>query len=89
VKATTTPLSDLEKTLVAKVCTATFPPGTAAKRFMGDLRAGYIKQLSENGRCFLAFIAHRFRRQYQLTEDEWAWVRKYQTKYDQKKAVNQ
>jgi hypothetical protein len=74
-KPAPTPLTDLEKVLVAKVCSATFPPGTSAKRFMRDLAAGYIKQLTENGRCFLAFIAHRFRRQYELTEDEWAWVR--------------
>lgn len=64
----------MKHSIIAKVSTARFPPATASKRFIGDLSAGYIQQLSERGRRFLAFIAHRFRRQYELTEAEWAWV---------------
>lgn len=69
-----TDISDLERTIVCVVSGATFPPATAAKRFIKDLGAGYIKQLSPRGRWFLAFIAHRFRRQYSLTGEQWKWV---------------
>jgi len=38
---------------------------------------GYIKDLSWRGRKFMAYIAHRFRRQYTLTPDEQAWVNRW------------
>lgn len=69
-----TPLSPLEISIAAKIGSATFPPATASKRFARNLRDGYIKELSEKGRAFMAYVAHRFRRQYQLTEEEQAWV---------------
>ena len=71
---TRTPLNDLEKGLAAKVSGASFPPGTASKRFARDLGSGCIGGLSANGRMFFAYVAHRFRRQYQLTHQEQAWV---------------
>jgi hypothetical protein len=73
-----TPLTEIEKSIVAKLSMATFPPGTASKRFVRDLSCGYIAQLSERGRTFLAFVAHRFRRQYELTAKEWAWIKEHE-----------
>ena len=67
-------ITDFERELIATVGQATFPPATGAKRFIRDLKSGHITQLTENGRWFLAFIAHRFRRQYALRDDQWIWV---------------
>lgn len=72
-----TDLSEIEKSIGRKLAGASYPPATASKRFARDLGAGYIRQLSPNGRRFMAYMAHRFRRQYQLTESEWAWVREW------------
>ncbi len=36
-----------------------------------------LVKLSDKGRRFMAFVANRFRRQYVLTEEEWAWVREW------------
>lgn len=68
------PLTDLEKSLVAKLSTASFPPATATKRFAADLAEGHIRQLTDKGRRFLAFTALRFRRQYTITQEERAWI---------------
>lgn len=71
-------LTQLEKAIYRKVSGASFPPATASKRFMqGDAD---VLKLSDKGRRFMAFIAHRFRRQYALTEEEWAWVNQWNTK---------
>jgi hypothetical protein len=73
-----TPLSDEEKALYRKVQGASFPPATASKAFMqGDPEAILW---SDRGRAFMAYIAHRFRRQYHLTESEWAWVEEWKAK---------
>ena len=69
-----TPLTLLEQEIVRKLCQARFPPYSASKRFARDLGQGYVKQLSTNGRRFLAYVVHRFRRQYQLTREESQWV---------------
>lgn len=68
------PLTEFEKALADAVSAATFPVGSGAKRFIRDIASGYITQLTENGRWYLAFVAHRFRRQYRLTADQIAWV---------------
>ena len=80
-KTPATPITELEQGIIAKLSSATYPPATASKRFVCDLHAGYVKQLSDRGRAFLAFIAHRFRRQYKLTEEEWAWVDEHRAKF--------
>lgn len=69
-----TEITDLERSIIVKLGKAIFPPATASKRFVRDLNSGYIKQLSAKGRTFLAYVAHRFRRQYELTAEELAWV---------------
>jgi hypothetical protein len=69
----------MERGIVAVVSQATFPPATGAKRFIRDLTAGYIQQLSPRGRWFLAFIAHRFRRQYTLSAEQWQWVNEHKS----------
>lgn len=70
-----TPLDDMEKALYRKVQTANFPLATSSKRFMqGD--AEFIRW-SDKGRAFMAFIAHRFRRQYMLNAEELAWIEKW------------
>lgn len=68
------PMTDLELGIAAKVTSARFPPATASKRFARDLGAGLIKSLSPRGRRFLAYVAHRYRRQYALSEDEKRWI---------------
>lgn len=74
---TPAPLSDLERGIVSKLSNVRFPPYTASKRFARDLASGYVVNLSDRGRAFLAFIVHRFRRQLQLSEEEWQWVRQW------------
>lgn len=69
-----TPISVFERELIAIVSTATFVPNTGPKRFIRDLCAGRIENLTERGRWYLAFVAHRFRRQYMLSPEQWAWV---------------
>jgi hypothetical protein len=69
-----TPLSGVELSIVAKLGRASFPPATASKSFARNLCDGYVKELSSRGRRFLAFVAHRFRRQYSLSEEEKRWV---------------
>ncbi len=69
-----TPLTPMEQEIVRKLCQASFPPYSASKRFARDLGAGHVKQLSTNGRRFLAYVVHRFRRQYSLTPAESQWV---------------
>lgn len=69
-----TPISEFERELIAVVSTARFVPNTGPKRFIRDLRAERIVNLTERGRWYLAFVAHRFRRQYALTPEQWAWV---------------
>jgi len=70
-------ITELERGIIKKLARATYPPATASKRFVRDLSSGYISQLSEKGRAFLAFVAHRFRRQYELTQEEWIWVHEH------------
>lgn len=65
-------MDETEKSLYQKVSKANFPPGTAIKRFMKN--DPDLLMLSDRGRKFLAFIAHRFRRQYFLTEEELQWI---------------
>jgi len=79
-----TPLSEVEKAIVRKLATARYPPATASKRFVRDLSSGYVRDLSERGRAFLAFVAHRFRRQYRLDAGELAWVEKHMPHHFQK-----
>ena len=71
----TTPLTEIEKSIVGKIGRAKMPPATACKRFARDLSNGRIRELSDRGRAFLAFIAHRFRRQYRLSPEECEWIR--------------
>ncbi len=70
-------MTEIEQSIAQKLVTARFPPGTASKRFVRSLEAGYIRELSDRGRAFLAFVTHRFRRQYQLTSEEQAWVNEW------------
>lgn len=68
------PLTELELGISAKLAGASFPPATASKRLVRDLESGHIKSLSDAGRKFMAYVTHRFRRQYQLTAEEREWV---------------
>jgi hypothetical protein len=68
------PLDEMERSIVEKLSRARFVPATSEKRFVRDLSSGYIKRLSDGGRSYLAYIANRFRRQYQLSAEQWAWV---------------
>ena len=72
-----TPLTELEQSIARKLITASFPPYSASKRFARNLADGYIKELSDKGRAFMAYVVHRFRRQYVLTEEEQRWVNEW------------
>jgi hypothetical protein len=67
-------LTEFEKELAATVSRATFPVGSGAKRFIRDICSGYIRECTERGRWYLAFVANRFRRQYVLTAEQRVWV---------------
>ena len=71
------PLSEVERSIAAKLGQASFPPATASKRFARNLSDGYVKELSDKGRRFMAYVTHRFRRQYSLTAEEQAWVNEW------------
>jgi hypothetical protein len=49
-----------------------FPPGTGHKRFVNRLTVG--SQLSDRGRMYLAYIAHRYRKQWNTTDAEMEWI---------------
>lgn len=66
-------ITDFELALVRRVQQATFPPGMSHKRFIRDLSDK--TKLTDRGRWYLAHIAHRYRRQYTLSEEQWAWIR--------------
>jgi hypothetical protein len=83
------PLSAFEKGLADTVSVAVFPVGSGAKRFIRDIYSGYITQLTENGRWYLAFVAKRFRRQYRLTEEQLAWIDERLSHGDRHQAVPQ
>ena len=68
------PLSEMELSIVKTLSRATFPIASGPKRFIGDLSSGYKKKLSDGGRQYLAWIANRFRRQYQLSAEQLQWV---------------
>jgi hypothetical protein len=82
-----TPLSDLEKGLAAKVAGASFPPGTASKRFARNLEGGYIRELSDKGRMFFAYVADRFRRQYSVTPEERQWINNWLARSAEERAL--
>jgi hypothetical protein len=72
------PISAVELSIVRKMQRlVTFPPATASKRFVNTLSDR--SQLTDKGRRFLAFIAHRFRRQWigAATEEEFHWIVRY------------
>ena len=70
-------LTDLENKIAEKLGRCSYPPATASKAFARNLSEGYVKELSDRGRSFMAFVAHRFRRQSHYTEEEWAWINKW------------
>jgi hypothetical protein len=72
-----TPLNELEQRIAAKYSRANFPPATAAKRLARDLGSGHVGQFSDKGRAFLAYCVNRYRRQYELTIEETAWVKQW------------
>ncbi len=69
-----TPISDFEMELARTCARATFPIGSGPKRFIHGIVDGHLKNITERGRWYLAFVAHRFRRQYLLSAEQWAWV---------------
>ena len=49
-----------------------FAPFCAHKRFVRQLSAS--SKLSDLGRAYLAFIAHRYRRQWAASDEEFEWI---------------
>ena len=73
-----TPMTELEWKLVQGIHgSVTFPVGHSHKRFIRGLTADSL--LSEGGRRYLAYIAHRYRRQYQATAAEAAWIAEWKS----------
>lgn len=68
-----TPMTDVELSIVAKMQrSVTFLPGHAHKRFVRNLTPD--SKLSAKGRNYLAFIAHRYRRQWTASCEEFHWI---------------
>ena len=71
-------ITEFEYALVETVRHATFPIGSAHKRFIRDTLP--VSKLSDRGRWFLAHIAHRYRRQFRLSQEQQAWVNDWLSK---------
>jgi hypothetical protein len=72
-----TSLTGLERSLIEKLQrSVTFPPGGSHKRFIRELTPN--SQLSDRGRMYLGYIAHRYRRQLTATAEETEWIRNHQ-----------
>jgi hypothetical protein len=80
------PINRIELGIVRKMqqCVR-FPPCTTSKRFILDLSE--TSQLTDKGRHFLAFIAHRFRRQWYATDEEHNWIVQWNTPRAEKPAA--
>jgi hypothetical protein len=50
----------------------TFVPGSSHKRFIRELSVN--SQLTDRGRAYLAYIAHRYRRQWKPSQEEFEWI---------------
>lgn len=67
------PIQPIEWSIANKMqCQVTFPVGSAHKRFVRGLSEK--SQLSDRGRAYLAYLAHRYRRQWQGTTEELEWL---------------
>lgn len=65
-----------ELAMVEKIQGAvTFPPGGSHKSFIGRLTADSM--LTDRGRNYLAYIAHRYRKQWKASADEARWIEKW------------
>ena len=72
-KGPRTPVSMVEASIITKLQgRVSFPPGHAHKRFI--YRLTEKSELSDRGRAYLAFIAHRYRRQWTASQDELEWI---------------
>jgi len=64
----------IEKNIVRKLQEyVTFVPASSHKRFIRDLDPRN-SQLSDRGRAYLAYIANRYRRQWEATHEEFCWI---------------
>lgn len=72
-----TPLTLGEMALVGKLQECSFPPGGSHKRFVRGLTMD--SELSDRGRQYLAYIAHRYRRQWKPNAEEFEWIAKWGT----------
>jgi len=73
------PISDLELSIVRALQNrVTFPPGSSHKRFVHRLSDRSV--LSDRGRQYLAYIAHRYRRQWtsDFKQSVWIAARRYE-----------
>jgi hypothetical protein len=69
-----TPMDAIEQGIVRKLQGyVTFVPASSHKRFIHDLIPDR-SQLSDRGRAYLAYIAHRYRRQWKATHEEFCWI---------------
>lgn len=72
-KGPRTPMTMVEMQIVDKLqCDVTFPVGSGPKRFIRRLTIN--SELSDAGRAYLAYVAHRFRRQWKATDEESQWI---------------
>lgn len=76
VKLPKTQITPEEWIMAAKIqASVVFPVGHSHKRFMRELTDKAM--LTDRGRQYLAYIAHRYRRQWQATQSELAWISKW------------
>ena len=67
-------MDETEQSIVRKLqAHVTFAPASYHKRFIRDL-IPEKSQLSDKGRNYLAYIAHRYRRQWMPSDPEFEWV---------------
>jgi hypothetical protein len=77
-------IEPIEWLIVFKMQTnVTFPPATGPKRFINRLTVN--SELSDEGRRYLAYCAHRFRRQWTATAEEFAWIVQWLKPYQEPK----
>jgi hypothetical protein len=68
------PMDEIEKSIVRKMqAKVTFIPGSSHKRFILRL-IPETSRLSIKGRNYLAYIANRYRRQWNASAEEFEWI---------------
>ncbi len=66
------PISSMEWSIVTAMHSVCFPAGSPHKRFIRDLSENSM--LTDRGRMYLAYLGHRYRRQWKATDGQAEWI---------------